>query len=296
MIKNFIEKNNYEYLENANLKLYNTYRFEVIAKYLVFPRDIEEFVSLLKALAVSGEKYLVLGNGSNVILKMAYYDGVIIHLSHFNQLKIDDDVVYVGAGYSLQKLALETCQLGLLGLEFATGIPGAVGASIAMNAGAYQCDLGSTVLSVTVVNPKYEVVTMRGEDLEFSYRDSFFKKNSFYYVVAATLKLQHGDKLAIMEKVSKRRVKRIETQPLNFPSAGSVFRNPEGMYAGELIEKAGLKGYVLNGAMISDKHANFIVNVGGATGEDVVRLIDKVEGEVKDKFGVELVLEQIIVD
>ena len=99
-----------------------------------------------------------------------------------------------------------------------------------------------------------------------------------------------------MEKVSKRRVKRIETQPLNFPSAGSVFRNPEGMYAGELIEKAGLKGYVLNGAMISDKHANFIVNVGGATGEDVVRLIDKVEGEVKDKFGVELVLEQIIVD
>ena len=165
-----------------------------------------------------------------------------------------------------------------------------------MNAGAYKSDIASVVETVTVVNPDNEIVTMRHDDLNFSYRNSFFKENKGYYIISATLKLTKGKKEEILEKISKRRVKRIETQPLDMPSAGSVFRNPEGMYAGELIEKIGLKGYKLNGAMVSEKHANFIVNKDNASGKDIVKLIKKIQDEVKKEFNVDLILEQIIVD
>lgn len=296
MIKNFIEKNNYEYLNEASLKRYNTYRIDIKCKYLVFPKTKEQFIELLKELSTAKEKYLVLGNGSNIILNTTYYDGVVIILNKLNKMTIDDLTVEVEAGYSLQKLALETSSLGLEGLEFATGIPGMVGASIAMNAGAYKSDIASVVETVTVVNPNNEIVTMHHDDLNFSYRTSFFKENKGYYIISATLKLTRGNKEEILEKISKRRVKRIETQPLDMPSAGSVFRNPEGMYAGELIEKIGLKGYNLNGAMVSEKHANFIVNKGNASGKDIVKLIQKIKEEVKKEFNVDLILEQIIVD
>ncbi len=296
MIKNFIEKNNYEYINEASLKRYNTYRIDIKCKYLVFPKTKEQFIELLKELSTAKEKYLVLGNGSNIILNTIYYDGVVILLNKLNKMTIDDLTVEVEAGYSLQKLALETSSLGLEGLEFATGIPGMVGASIAMNAGAYKSDIASVVETVTVVNPNNEIVTMHHDDLNFSYRTSFFKENKGYYIISATLKLKQGNKEEILEKISKRRVKRIETQPLDMPSAGSVFRNPEGMYAGELIEKIGLKGYNLNGAMVSEKHANFIVNKGNASGKDIVKLIQKIKEEVKKEFNVDLILEQIIVD
>lgn len=296
MIKNFIEKNNYEYISEASLKRYNTYRIDIKCKYLVFPKTKEQFIELLKELSTAKEKYLVLGNGSNIILNTTYYDGVVILLNKLNKMTIDDLTVEVEAGYSLQKLALETSSLGLEGLEFATGIPGMVGASIAMNAGAYKSDIASVVETVTVVNPNNEIVTMHHDDLNFSYRTSFLKENKGYYIISATLKLKQGNKEEILEKISKRRVKRIETQPLDMPSAGSVFRNPEGMYAGELIEKIGLKGYNLNGAMVSEKHANFIVNKGNASGKDIVKLIQKIKEEVKKEFNVDLILEQIIVD
>lgn len=296
MIKNFIEKNNYEYISEASLKRYNTYRIDIKCKYLVFPKTKEQFIELLKELSTAKEKYLVLGNGSNIILNTTYYDGVVILLNKLNKMTIDDLTVEVEAGYSLQKLALETSSLGLEGLEFATGIPGMVGASIAMNAGAYKNDIASVVETVTVVNPNNEIVTMHHDDLNFSYRTSFFKENKGYYIISATLKLKQGNKEEILEKISKRRVKRIETQPLDMPSAGSVFRNPEGMYAGELIEKIGLKGYNLNGAMVSEKHANFIVNKGNASGKDIVKLIQKIKEEVKKEFNVDLIVEQIIVD
>lgn len=284
-----------EYYADCSLKRYNTYRLDVKCKYLVFPHSVEEFVELLKELDAITMKYIVLGNGSNVILDMEYYDGVVILLHRLNRFSITDDVVEVEAGYSLQRLALETCSLGLEGLSFATGIPGLVGASIAMNAGAYNSSLSAVVESVLVVNPQYEVVIMRKDSLDFSYRSSFFKKNRGYYIVGATLKLVHGDKAEILEKVSKRRVKRLETQPLDYPSAGSVFRNPEGMHAGALIEQCGLKGYAINDAVVSLKHANFIVNNGTATGHDIVELIEMVQDKVKKEFDVHLILEQIIV-
>lgn len=296
MIKNFIKEQNIEIQENANLKKYNTYRLETIAKYLVFPKTKEELRILLKYLITNGEKYIVLGNGSNIIFKNDYYDGVVILLSYLNKITINDTKIEVEAGYSLQKLALDTCNKGLTGLEFACGIPGCIGASIAMNAGAYNNSLSEVVESVEVINDKFEIITMTNEEMNFSYRDSFFKKNKNYTIISATLKLEHGNTDEILELINNRRMKRLESQPLEMPSAGSVFRNPEGMHAGALIEKANLKGYKINGAQVSTKHANFIVNAGKAKGIDIVNLIEKVKNDVKKKFECDLVLEQIIVD
>lgn len=296
MIKNFIKKHNLEYYEEANLKRYNTYRLETICKYLIIPKTKEELRDLLKYIKEKELKYIVLGNGSNIIFKDMYYDGIVIILNKLNKIIIDNDTVEVSAGYSLQKLAIEACSLGLEGLEFACGIPGFVGASIAMNAGAYNNSISEIIETVEVINPDLEFVTMSKENLEFEYRNSIFKKEKDYIIVSAILKLSKGNKDEILEKISKRRVKRLETQPLDMPSAGSVFRNPENMHAGALIEQCGLKGYSINGATISEKHANFIVNTGGATGKDIIKLIDKIKFEVKNKFNVDLVLEQIIVD
>lgn len=296
MIKNFIENNNLEYYCQANLKRYNTYRLETMCKYLIFPKTKEELRILLKYLTETNQKYLVLGNGSNVIFKNDYFDGIIILLSKLNKLNIKDNIIEVDAGYSLQKLSLEVCKLGLTGLEFACGIPGHIGASIAMNAGAYNSALSEIVESVEVINENFELVTMKNEELNFTYRDSIFKKNKNYIIVSAKMKVEQGNKEEILEKINKRRIKRLETQPLEMPSAGSVFRNPENSHAGSLIEQANLKGYSIGGAKVSEKHANFIVNNGGAKGIDIVNLIEKVQSEVKNKFNVDLILEQIIID
>ena len=296
MIKSFIEKRELEYYSDVSLKKYNTYRVDCKCKYLVLPNDKEEFRDLVKYLVLHEEKFLVLGNGSNVIFLDDYYDGVVILLNKLNDLKIDGEDIEVGAGYSLQRLAIYTSNLGLEGLEFATGIPGFVGASVAMNAGAYQSSLSDVVTSVLVLNSDFEFVTMKNKELKFAYRDSFFKHNQNCFIVSVCMELKQGDKQEIMERISKRRVRRLETQPLDMPSAGSVFRNPEGMHAGALIEDLGLKGFSIGGAQVSEKHANFIVNTGGATGKEIVQVIDRVKEEVMETYHVELVLEQIIIE
>lgn len=296
MIKNFIEDNNFEYYVDASLKRYNTYRLDTKCRYLVFPKNKEEVRELVKFLVENDCLYVVLGNGSNVIFQESYYDGVVVLLNKLNQVEFRGEVIEVGAGYSLQKLALETASKGLQGLEFASGIPGNVGASIAMNAGAYKSSLSEVVETVLVLNPDFEFVTMSGEDLGFEYRSSMFKNDKRYIILSAVLHLQLGVEQEILGKISRRRVKRIETQPLDMPSAGSVFRNPSDGHAGELIERCGLKGYTIGGAQVSLKHANFIVNAGGATGKDIVELIEYVHNKVYDNFGVDLILEQIIVN
>lgn len=296
MIKNFIEKNNIEFYEDVSLKKYNTYRIDAKCKYLVFPKDKEELQKLLKYITTKEIKYIILGNGSNVVLSFEYYDGIVILLNRLNEIKIEGEHIEVGAGYSLQRLAIETSNQGLEGLEFATGIPGLIGASIAMNAGAYNNSLSEVVTSVLVLNKDLEFVTMSNKEIAFKYRDTFFKHNKDYYIVSAHIDLKQGDKQEILEKISKRRVKRLETQPLDMPSAGSVFRNPEGMHAGALIEECGLKGFTIGGAQVSEKHANFIVNTGDATGKEVIQLINRVKESVKEKYNIELILEQIIIE
>lgn len=293
MTKNIF--NNIEHTKEASLKNYNTYHVECIAKYLFQPNNEQELLAILKVIKENNLKFLVLGNGSNIILNCEYYDGVVIKLNKFNNIEYQDNIVTVGAGYSLSKLALETIDKGLSGLEFAAGIPGLVGASTAMNAGAYNHDMSNIVKEIKVITPELEIVTFKNTDLKYSYRDSFIKRNPGYIILSTTMELKPGNIEEMKEMIQEKKAKRIASQPLDLPNAGSVFRNPDGMYAGELIEKLNLKGHNINGAEISMKHANFIVNRGPARGKDIVNLIEKIQKEVKDNYHVELKLEQIII-
>lgn len=295
MIKSFFNQKGYEYQEEVSLKPYNTYRIDINAKYIVFPKNKDELLNLLKYLKNNKIKYLVLGNGSNIILAMDYYDGVIIKLDHLNNIAINKDEITVEAGYFLPKLAKEAANNSLSGLEFASGIPGQLGASIAMNAGAYNKDMASAVTSVTVINPHLEIETLLPQDLDFKYRSSFLKENNNYIVTKAVLKLTKGNKEEILNLMQDRQKRRLASQPLEYPNSGSVFRNPKDNFAGSLIENCHLKNYHINDAYVSEKHANFIINKGHATGQDIVNLIEYIQKEVQKKYNIELIVEQKII-
>ena len=296
MIRNFTRSNNIEMYEDVSLKKYNTYRLDVKCDYLVFPKDIDEVVKLISFLKENNYKYLVLGNGSNVIFKNNRYNGVVIKLSKLDKIEFDGDKVVVGAGVALSKLANMAINNSLSGLEFSVSIPGEIGASVSMNAGAYNESFSDVFVSAKVLTPKLEIRELTNEDMDFSYRNSFIKKNKDYIVLEVVLKLKPGNKEEMNAVIEKRFEKRKATQPLEYPSAGSVFRNPEGMYAGKLIEDANLKGYSIGGAMISDMHANFIVNKDNATGEDIINLINLAKDKVKENNNIDLYLEQVIID
>lgn len=296
MIRNFTRSNNIEMYEDVSLKKYNTYRLDVKCDYLVFPKDIDEVVKLISFLKENNYKYLVLGNGSNVIFKNNRYNGVVIKLSKLDKIEFDGDKVVVGAGVSLSKLANMAINNSLSGLEFSVSIPGEIGASVSMNAGAYNESFSDVFVSAKVLTPKLEIIELTNEDMDFSYRNSFIKKNKDYIVLEVVLKLKPGNKEEMNAVIEKRFEKRKATQPLEYPSAGSVFRNPEGMYAGKLIEDANLKGYSIGGAMISDMHANFIVNKDNATGDDIINLINLAKDKVKENNNIDLYLEQVIID
>lgn len=295
MIRDFFKKNNIEFLEEAPLINHNTYHVNAKAKFLVFPSSIEEVITILSFLKENNIEYVFLGNGSNVILANLYYDKVFIKLDKLNNIEINNNIVTAGAGVTLIKLALECALANLSGLEFACAIPGLVGASTAMNAGAYNSSIKDIFVSAKVLTPNLEVKEFKLEDLEFEYRDSFLKKNKDYICLETTFKLTHSDSEEILELMSSRQERRIDTQPLSYPSAGSVFRNPTNSYAGELIEKCGLKGTNINGAEVSEKHANFIINKKGAKGEDIIKLIELVKLQVKEKYDIDLILEQEII-
>lgn len=296
MIKDFFDKNNIDYYENASLKKYNTYRVDATCSYLVFPENEKELIEILKKVNEEKIKYFVLGNGSNIILSMNYYDGVVIKLDKLNTISYNGNLVTAYSGCSLIKLSLDTIEKGLSGLEFASAIPGSVGASVAMNAGAYNRDMSQVIKEVTVIDENYNITSLKNEEIEYSYRDSLLKKKPQMIVIKAIFELTDGDKEAMKKQVEERRKKRIASQPLEYPNAGSVFRNPENMYAGELIEKSNLKGYSIGGAEVSVKHANFIVNKGNATGKDIIDLINKIQEEVNKNYQVKLKLEQIIIE
>lgn len=281
---------------NASLKDYTTYKIGGTARVIIYPKDIESLITLIHKLKSNHVQYMVLGNGSNTLFSDDVYEGVIIKLDEFNQIEFKGKKVVVGAGASLMKVAYQSIRRGLTGLEFATGIPGSIGGAVYMNAGAYKSDMGYVVTKVKVLTPKMTVITMVNRELDFHYRTSFFKKNKGYICLEATLQLQKGDKETIEQVVEDRKKRRLESQPLEFPSAGSVFRNPTDMFAGKLIEDLGYKGLVKGGAMVSEKHANFIVNFNNAKASDVKELIDFIKQVVKEKYNIDLVVEQEFVN
>lgn len=283
-------------ITNKALKDYTTYKVGGMPICITIPDGINELIKLLKYLRRNNIKYMILGNGSNVIFNDSGYNGVIIKLDNFNDLKIHKNKVYVGAGYMLNKLAMRLCRLGYTGLEFATGIPGTVGGAIYMNAGAYKSDMGYVVEKVKVLTPNYEIIELSNDEMNFHYRTSFLMKNKDYICLGATIVLLNGNPDVIMEIVNERKKRRLETQPLEYPSAGSVFRNPTNDFAGRLIEEIGYKGKNIGGAKVSEKHANFIINTGNAKGEDIKKLINDVKGKIKDKYNIELKVEQEFIE
>ncbi|MBQ2909628.1 MAG: UDP-N-acetylmuramate dehydrogenase [Bacilli bacterium] len=283
--------------KDVPLSKHTTYKVGGKAKVMVYPKNVDNLIKLMKILKSQNIKHKVLGLGSNVLFSDEVYDGVIIRLSELDHLEFfGRNKVRVGAGYSLMKLSLLTAKKGLAGLEFASGIPGTVGGAVFMNAGAYKSDMGYVVTEVKVLTPDLKIITLENKELNFHYRTSFLQTHPGYICLEAVLKLTKGDKNALDEVIKERRQRRMESQPLEYPSAGSVFRNPEGMFAGKLIEDLGLKGKTIGGAMVSEKHANFIINYKKAKGKDIKKLIELVHQKVLEEYDVDMKIEQEFVN
>lgn len=283
--------------ENVSLKKYTTYRVGGEARCIVYPKNVESLIKLIRLLKAGNVKYKLIGNGSNLLFSNKTYEGVLIKLSEFDNVEFfGNNKVRVGAGFSLVKLSLMAAKKGLTGLEFAAGIPGSVGGAVFMNAGAYKSDMGYIVETVKVLTPELKIINFENKEMNFHYRTSYLQKHPDYICLEVVLKLMKGKREAIEEVITERRKRRVESQPLEYPSAGSVFRNPEGNFAGKLIEDLGLKGMIKGGAMVSDKHANFIVNYKNATSEDIKFLIDLCREKVLEEYGIELKCEQEFVN
>jgi len=259
------------------------------------PENAAAFASALKTLADSGEKFMVLGFGSNVLFTSGGYDGTVLTAEKLCDITDFEDGFTCGAGVSLSSAASHAAKRGLAGLEFAYGIPGSVGGGLYMNAGAYGGQMSDAVLSALVCNGAGDTFTINRDEMKPGYRHSVFMEKP-YYILSVSFKLPRGDGETIRKKMTEHMESRRKSQPLEYPSCGSTFKRPKGHYAGALIEGAGLKGAAIGGAQVSEKHAGFIINRGGATGDDVAALIRHVQATVKEKTGVSLETEVFIVE
>ena len=284
--------------EHVSLKKYNTYRIDGTAKYLVSPNSITDLSNVIRVLKENNVKYYILGNGSNIVINDKEYDGAVIKLDKLNGVEVtpEKQMAYAEAGAMLPKLAQESIDKGLTGLEFAISIPGTIGGSVYGNAGAYNSCILDYIESVTVLDENGDVRIIEHEDIDYGYRYSMFKEQKNLIILGAKFFLKEGDKESSLEIIEDRKQRRIATQPLEYPSAGSVFRNPVGDFAGRLIESCNLKGYKIGGAEVSEKHANFIINSNNASGEDIYKLIKHVHSTVLEKTNVDLVIEQEFID
>lgn len=273
---------------------HTTFRIGGTADYFVMPSSIAELQSIVDLLKKSDIEYYVIGNGSNLLVGDKGFRGVIIQLSdEFSEVSyIDDVTVKVMSGMKLSRLGNQLADRGLAGFEFATGIPGTIGGAVRMNAGAYGGEIKDIIVSADVLDADGNIITLDKAELELGYRTSCIIKRG-YIVVSATFRLEKKDTDKIKEYIRELSVKRRTKQPLEYPSAGSTFKRPEGYYAAKLIEEAGLKGLSAGDAQVSEKHAGFVINKGNATAKDVCVLTDKIMEEVMKKDGVKLELEVI---
>ncbi len=247
--------------------------------------NIAEAVKLLEAERVP---YIVIGNGSNLLVTDEGIEGTVIEIgSSMNKITVNGNKIYAEAGAMLSALSAAAAENSLTGLEFASGIPGSVGGAVFMNAGAYDGEIKNVIVSADVIDKEGNIFTLPAEELELSYRHSAIEEKELI-VVGAEFELTEGDKTAIKEKMADFAARRRDKQPLNFPSAGSTFKRPEGYFAGKLIEDSGLKGKTIGGAQVSEKHAGFIINTGTAASKDIIELIDYCIQTVYNKYGVKL--------
>ncbi|MBE6157011.1 MAG: UDP-N-acetylmuramate dehydrogenase [Firmicutes bacterium] len=281
-------------IENASLINYNTYGISTSCNYLIKPDNIDNLISLIEYLNNNDVKYYLLGCGSNVILPDNHFNGVIISLELLNNIKFDGNLVIAECGVSLGVLVANCINKSLEGLEYLALIPGTLGGALYGNAGVKDYTIYDNLISVEVVRDN-KLVKLLKDDIGIGYRHSSFKDNNDI-LVRAIFELKKGNINDLKDIVKENRLKRQNSQPLEFKNAGSVFKNPEGDYAGRLIESVGLKGYSVGDAEVSTKHANFIINKGHATGSDIRKLIQIIKEKVYNEYKIDLVLEQIIID
>jgi UDP-N-acetylmuramate dehydrogenase len=278
--------------QNESLSRHTTWKVGGPADFYIEPVDHEELRNAMKIVHQQKLPWRIIGRGSNLLVKDGGIRGVVFHLKGtFDFLQIEDTTVSAGGAYSTILLASRTAKAGLTGLEFAGGIPGNVGGAVYMNAGAHGSEMSRVVRSAEVITQTGEWLTLSNDDLRFRYRTTILQEAIRGIVTAATFELEKGDAALITESLAAFKDRRRKTQPLQYPCAGSTFRNPPGDHAGRLIEAAGLKGYRIGDAEFSNLHANFIVNLGNAKASDVLALIDHARQTIAAKFGVTLVPE-----
>ena len=277
-----------EILEAEPMKNHTTFRIGGPADALALPKTPEEVAEVVRFCHEHAQPYYVLGNGSNLLVSDEGYRGIVLQLyRNFNDIQVNGEMITVQSGAMLAAVARTAYQNGLTGLEFASGIPGTIGGAVVMNAGAYGGEMKHVLREVTVLTKEGEVLAIPAKALELGYRTSVIPKNG-WIVLGAVLQLKKGDPEQILARMEELKEQRITKQPLDLPSAGSTFKRPEGYFAGKLIMDAGLRGFTVGGAQVSEKHCGFVVNRGNATAADVWELICEVKHRVKEMTGVEL--------
>lgn len=281
--------------KNEPMSRHTTFKIGGNADAYIKVNNLSKLSAILKECNTSGIDYMIVGNGSNLLVGDDGIRGVVIRLDgDFRKITlVDETTVYCGAGATLASLCKFALKCGLSGLEFAWGIPGTVGGAVFMNAGAYGGEMKNIVHSVSHMSPEGEIGRIEKEDLKFGYRTSVYRSNNMI-ITGVTLKLTKGIQRDIREKMDEYMRSRNEKQPLEYPSAGSVFKRPQGSFAGTLIEQCGLKGKTCGGAQVSDKHAGFIINKSNASANDVKELIGEIQKTVLEKTGTKLECELII--
>lgn len=282
------------YTKEEPLKKHTTFRIGGAAKYFFTPKNSTEIYDIICYCRENHTPYYILGNGSNVLFSDDGYDGAIINIyNSMNDISVTGESIYAMAGALLSKIAVTAKNNELHGMEFAAGIPGTIGGAMVMNAGAYGGEMKDIVNYVDILGSDGNIRKYSCEEMCFGYRKSIV--SSDMVVVGAELKLQKGDRMEIEAEMERLKQLRVSKQPLEYPSAGSTFKRPEGYFAGKLIDDTGLRGYRVGDAMVSEKHCGFVINCGNATCNDVKALIGDVQDKVFEKFGVQLMPEVKIV-
>lgn len=283
-----LQKQGIAFTQKESMQKHTTFHIGGEADLFVNIADARQLALVLQAAGRAEVPWMVIGNGSNLLVSDLGIDGAVLQLSGMDGISYDGSCeITCGAGLRLSQLCVFAAENGLQGLEFAWGIPGTVGGAVYMNAGAYDSEMRNIVTACTVLDSQGEEHILAAEKLDFGYRSSIFQRQP-YIVTAVTVRLQPGDGAQIRAKMEDIFTRRKQKQPLEYPSAGSVFKRPQGNYAGTMIEACGLKGFTVGGAQVSEKHAGFIINTGSATASDVKRVLEHVQNEVFLKYSVRL--------
>ena len=291
-ILDFLNKNKISYRTDLSLADLSSFKIGGKADLVIYPKDEEQASSLIRFAKEKGERLIFLGNGSNLLCSDLGCREWILKTEKMDTLTLDEEGVFtVGAGVRLVKASSYASKKGWGGMEFAYGIPGSIGGAVFMNAGAYNGSMDQIVVETRYIDEAGNLHSLLGDSHDFGYRKSFFSAHPEYLITSTKLQLHKGNAEEILATIDDLQKRRKEKQPLEYPSAGSTFKRPEGYFAGKLIQDAGLRGYSIVGAQVSEKHCGFIINKGGATCADVKALIAHVQKVVKEQFGVELECE-----